>query len=33
MHFVNFRLLCYKVTDGRRAEVEFTKDWELDSNR
>jgi len=22
-----------KVTDGRRAEVEFTKDWELDSNR
>jgi len=22
-----------KVTDGRRAEVEFTVDWELDSNR
>jgi len=22
-----------KVTDGRRAEVEFTKDWELDANR
>ena len=22
-----------KVTDGRRAEVEFTKDWEVDANR
>ena len=22
-----------KVTDGRRAEVEFTKDWQLDANR
>jgi hypothetical protein len=22
-----------KVTDGRRAEVEFTKDWKLDANR
>ena len=22
-----------QVTDGRRAEVEFTKDWELDANR
>merc|ERR550519_2158345 len=22
-----------KVTDGRRAEVEFTKDWEIDANR
>lgn len=21
------------VTDGRRAEVEFTKDWQLDANR
>ena len=21
------------VTDGRRAEVEFTKDWKLDANR
>ena len=22
-----------KVTDGRRAEVEFTKDWNIDANR
>ena len=22
-----------KVTDGRRAEVEFTTDWEVDANR
>ena len=22
-----------KVTDGRRAEVEYTKDWKLDANR
>ena len=22
-----------KVTDGRRAQVEFTKDWEVDANR
>ena len=22
-----------QVTDGRRAEVEFTKDWKLDANR
>lgn len=21
------------VTDGRRAEVEFTKDWKIDANR
>lgn len=21
------------VTDGRHAEVEFTKDWQLDANR
>lgn len=21
------------VTDGRRAKVEYTKDWELDANR
>lgn len=21
------------VTDGRRAEVEFTRDWQLDANR
>jgi hypothetical protein len=24
---------CLQVTDGRRAEVEFTKDWKLDANR
>jgi len=33
---VNFEVTTLridKVTDGRRAEVEFTKDWQIDANR
>ncbi len=33
MNFEVTTLRIDRVTDGRRAEVEFTTDWKLDANR